>query len=425
MKGFPNQVADLAKLTGALRIMAELVGQGMNVRDDGVYGEALIRSNVLRTGHTPIPINDYLRAQRSKRRSRRSFEASARGLWELFRILAFIDDTADQVRITAAAKKIITLEDAKSTEGLRSWRSAILTMVHDGGDGESSHPYQVLLRLVAKCPGITRAKCALALEAKNDSEEELSRIVELSALTEERIRKAIACKESNWKNAKKILPKFAEQLGDVRKIRNKFYLADVPGGRGEVTEEQRGPKPRSGPRKPKQSSAVTATTIAKAATTEGWDEAEPAGEEKFDPTALRRRNEIIKDRLHRHNLLVQKAAAALESEGAQLFENPFDCLAVFAKYGLLLEVKTLDGTEPDEVSRARDALAQLLYYEAFVVQPLTRELAVKKVAYFETAITADHVEWLQRNNILVIWNTASGFDGTARTKKELSGHFGF
>jgi hypothetical protein len=63
---------------------------------------------------------------------------------------------------------------------LRLWRAAILNMTHQGGDATLSHPYQVMLKLVANRPGITRAKCALALEAKDDSPEELNRITVLS-----------------------------------------------------------------------------------------------------------------------------------------------------------------------------------------------------------------------------------------------------
>ena len=49
MKGFPNQVADLTVLTRALRVLRDLADQSANPRDDGVYGEALLRQQVLRT----------------------------------------------------------------------------------------------------------------------------------------------------------------------------------------------------------------------------------------------------------------------------------------------------------------------------------------------------------------------------------------
>ncbi len=430
MKGFPNQVAELTTLTRALKVMLDLLDAGKNPKDDGILGEALIRKAVLGTAHSEIPIEEYLAQQRAlTRKSDQSYRTRARGLRELFRVLGLIDDSGTSVVISSAGRQIAALgSDALKPEGLRLWRTAIVRMTHEGGDKELSHPYQVLLRLVAKHPGITRAKCALALEAKNDSNAELDRISALSQLREDEIIKQIRITKSNWDNAKKILPRFAEQLGDVRKTDNqKFYLADAPGTSGDVTEEQTQPKPKpqAGPRKPKQASPVTAGTIAKAATMDGWDEAADVDETQLDPAALKQRKEKLQARLHRHNLIVQKVAKTLEAEGGKLFENPFDCLALFERYGLLLEMKSLDGTEQDEIARVRDALAQLLYYLAFVTEPLAKERAVKKVACFEKKPTHAHLGWLEMNDILVIWCDGTGFDGTPRAKKDLSGHFGF
>ena len=60
MKGFPNQVSDLDTLASALHVLIELNDGGRNPKDDGVFGEALIRRGVLRTGYTPIPVEKYL-----------------------------------------------------------------------------------------------------------------------------------------------------------------------------------------------------------------------------------------------------------------------------------------------------------------------------------------------------------------------------
>ena len=427
MKGFPNQVAELPTLTKAMVVMANLLAQGKNPKDDGVFGEALIRTGVLGTGHKPIPVEEYLATQKKKPKvSDQSYRTRARGLRELFRVLGLIHDSSDRISATIAGHQIAGLDDPTSPAGLQLWRNVILQMTHDGGDGESSHPYQVLLRLVAKRPGITRAKSALALEAKNDSDEELDRITALSDLGEDKILEAIHVTESNWDNAKKILPRFAEQLGDVFKGEGQqFFLADAPGS-GDDTLSETEPHTRApSTRRPKSASAVNANTIAKSGTSEGWDEADEIDESQLDPEALRACREKLRDRLHRHNLIVQRLAALVEQEGGKLFENPFDCLAGFDSHGLLAEVKSLDGTPSDEVSRVRDALAQLLYYEAFVTEPLIDDRMVKKVACFEKKISEPHVQWLQKNNISVIWCDGDRFDGTAYAKDQLSGHFGF
>jgi hypothetical protein len=298
-------------------------------------------------------------------------------------------------------------------------------MAHDGGDGERSHPYQVLLRLVAKKPGITRAKCALALEAKNDSDSELDRIVKLADLEEDEIRKEIGETESNWDNAKKILPRFAEELGDVRKSHGEFFVSDAPGQIGLPGEWLPSQKTKAGLRRPRSSSAVTSETIARIRTPEQWDESEELLGYEVDPEALKARKAKLRSRLMRHNAMVQKLAKCLQSEGAELYENPFDCLACFPTEGVLAEVKSLDGTEKDEIARVRDALGQLLYYESFVTQPLVKGKVLKKVACFESKISDQHLAWLQENDIQVVWDTGKGFDGSDQAKKALSGHLGF
>ena len=312
-----------------------------------------------------------------------------------------------------------------NAEVIRLWRTVIGNMTHDGGDGESSHPYQVLLRLVARCPGITRAKCALALEAKNDSDRELDSIVGLSEMDEAAIRATIGVSESNWDNAKKILPRFAEQLGDVQKRRQQFHLNDAPGVEKVSADEPEPTAVAQGPRRPRSASAVTSSSIAKSGRTDDWDEADDSVPPEVHPDAARARMVRIRRRLQRHNAIVQRIAKLLEAEGAELFENPFDCLACFPDEGLLIEVKSLDGTPTDEMARVRDALGQLLYYESFVTKPLVKKRAIRKVACFENEVSSAHIAWLQASDIQVLWVDGKVLDGTTEAKAELAGHFSF
>jgi hypothetical protein len=306
------------------------------------------------------------------------------------------------------------------------WRNILLQMEHQGKDTPVSHPYQVLLRLVAKRPGITRAKCALALEAMDDSQEELNRIVALSDNTEEEIIAEIATTKTNWDNGKKVLPHFAEQLGDVVKTGNCFYLANDPGS-GETDQESsdevQAPSPRA-TRRPRSASEVTANTIARAGTIETFDEEEPSEPCEVAPEALERRLARLRDRLRRHNLIVQQIAQELETEGGTLFENPFDCLAVFDNHALLIEVKSLDGTEADEVSRVREALSQLLYYESFVTEPYVENDKIVKIACFESKIQDRHIDWLLGIGIITMWVDGEGFTADDNAKAILEEHFG-
>jgi len=189
MKGFPNQVAELAKLSLAMRCIVQLADQGEQAKDYGVLGEALVRAGVAGPGHRKQPIEQYIRTQRRKKPDDQSFRTTARGLRELFRILGFIDDSGENIEITTLGRNAAAFAGRPINEEQTTfWRRAIRNMSHDGGDGEESHPYQVLLALIAAKPKISKSKCALALEAKNGSPDELARITALADLPDEEIR---------------------------------------------------------------------------------------------------------------------------------------------------------------------------------------------------------------------------------------------
>jgi hypothetical protein len=158
-------------------------------------------------------------------------------------------------------------------------------------------------------------------------------------------------------------------------------------------------------------------TIATTGAVDTFEEVEvpPAIEPAVAAAAVRMRL----DRRRRHNLLVQKLAARLSGGGCRLYEDPFDILAVAVELGILGEVKTLDGTEDDERERVRDALSQLLYYEAFVTRPIAGDVAIRKVACFEGRISDAHIRWLNDNDIAVIWQQGDGLAGDALARRFL------
>jgi len=412
MKGFPNQVAELTKLTTAMQTLVQVVNRRQQAKDDGIYGQALVRSGVAGTGHTPMPVEQYIRQQLTKGKSEQSFRTTARGLRELFRLLRFIDDSGDVVRITDLGRQAAGFAGAAVDDAqLSFWRRAILDMTHVGKDATASHPYQVLLRLVARKPGITRAKCALALEARDDSAAELDRIAELADLDETEIKRRIGVTKSNWDNAKKVLPKFAEQLGDVIRDGDAFTIAVAPGRAAEGGAAPPPPRGPNVPRAPRTSREVNADNIGTAGTAENFDEVQinPDLDAEAAAAGIRAR----RTRLRRHNLLLRKLARRLTAAGLTLYENPFDALALAGRIGILVEVKTLDGTAPDERDQVSGALAQLLYYQAFLIPPAAGEAAIRMVALFERQITRNHSEWLNRQNIAVLWEDGEGFAGDA------------
>jgi hypothetical protein len=427
MKGFPNQVSDLRKLAKGMAVTAKLIADGKDVGSDSDYGEALVRGGVAGTGHgkKKLSIAKYLKAQKKKSERNQSHLATARGLRELFETLGLLSGntlTIDGLRIASLP------EDATDADLREAWGSVIRNMSHHGNYGGWSHPYQMLLRLVAKRPNISRALTALALEAKNDSDAELKRIVKLAEIgDEEKILKKIGETKSNWDNAKKVLPSFAEQLGDVvRKGKyGGFKLAKGPGLASAPPPAPLPSAPAPTARRPSRPRKVTPDSIAISGTVESFDEA-PSDEPKATPTAaeLAAIRVKIAERLKRHNLMVQDLALLLALDDAELFENPFDCLARFSAEGLLIEAKTLDGTEADEVIRVRDAYSQLLYYEAFATDDYAKGLPLIKIAAFEGPITADHHKWLRKGDIHPIWKSARGWKASPETVARLKPYFG-
>jgi hypothetical protein len=362
-----------------------------------------------------MPVEQYLRAQRTKSKSNQSFRTTARGLRELFRLLGLIDDSGSNVVVANAGRQAAAFADQPmNAEQLAFWRHVVLDMTHLGGDSTESHPYQVLLRLVARNPGITRALCALALEAKHDSQAELDRITALVRLSQPEIIRQLGITKPNWDNAKKVLPKFAEQLGDVIRNGDSYTIAVAP-GRADMGPA--GPTPRgtaaapAAIRAPRTSRQVTPESIGRAATAENFDELVVPRQTDPAIAAESVRNRL--NRLRRHNLLVKKLATRFASASAQLFEDPFDMLALIHSIGILAEIKTLDGTAADERARVLEALAQLLYYEAFLLPPAASQASIRMVACFERRITNDHIRWLNQQNIAVIWQDGEGFAGDA------------
>lgn len=424
MKGFPNQVAELPKLITAMSVLTSLVDGRRDAKNDGVFGEELVRTGVAGTGHTPMPVENYLALQRLKDTSSQSFRTTARGLRELFRLFNFIDDSQERILATPLGRRAASFAGRElDAEQINFWRGVVSNMPHTGRDGATSHPYQVLLRLVGRVPQITRAKCALALEAVDDSQRELDRIVRLAALDEEEIRRRIGVTKSNWDNAKKVLPRIAEQLEDIIRTGETYVLADSPGRAGAGPAIEGGGtigRRTNQPRAPRSSRSVTPETIAIAGIADKVEGPELPPD--LDPVRAEQARRIRLQRLARHNTIVRRLATQISRQAERIYENPFDVLAILRHVGILAEVKTLDGTPEDERERVQECLAQLLYYEAFVTPPDAREVTIHKVACFEGQISTEHAQWLNRSNIGVIWAVGGGF-GADRLAQSMIGPY--
>lgn len=422
LKGFPNQINDLVKLSRALGVATQLTPE--EIRDDGTYGEALVRAEVL-AGRTPRPVEEYLTEQRARPHSQQSHRTSARGLRELFRLMALMEEDEQRAWLTPLGQQLARADMTPLSDAERAqWRVAISRIRLGSHDRGISHPYRVLLRLVNARPGITRAMCALALEAVDDSDEELARVLQLADTGDEDVVweriGGEANRRSNWDNAKKILPAFAEQLGDVLKDRQSLFPIGQPlPARPEPIQAEVQPAgERDAPAEAVERPAepirvnhreVNSDTIARAGQ-QSDEHATPPELNIPDEAAIAATNAIRAERLTRHNRLVRAVAQRLARAGASLVEDPFDCFARMDDGDLLIEVKTLSGHAADERARVRDALAQLLYYRSFALPEDCDEAVL--VAMFEARPSDQHINWLQEQGIAVVWANGADFEST-------------
>ena len=185
------------------------------------------------------------------------------------------------------------------------------------------------------------------------------------------------------------------------------HLKSLPGGTGEESamDQERTAEGRT-PRVPRPVTLDTIATIGAAD-----DPGEPPPPPVTDAEAGREAVRARLDRRKRHNLLVRRLAGRIVDGGSRLYEDPFDLLVVLGRVAILAEIKTLDGTETDEVERTREALAQLLYDETFDAPSIAGTAAIRKVACFERRVTSLHVDWLNANGIAAVWQENDRFGG--------------
>lgn len=131
---------------------------------------------------------------------------------------------------------------------------------------------------------------------------------------------------------------------------------------------------------------------------------------------LSRKKEIINERTKRHNNIVKKFAKMLVEKHFDIFEGRIDCLGVRKnEIAVIGEIKTLDGSKKDEYSQVMKAFSQLYYYEEFNMGEYNN-IESRKVAVFENKISDEHINFLEKNNIFVIWIDKKEFLGVNKSK---------
>ncbi|HEX8016558.1 MAG TPA: DUF262 domain-containing protein, partial [Flavobacterium sp.] len=226
MKNFPHQFNDLSKLFNALSEAQNLINKDIPLTDDN-FGEQLTKAGIYTYRNKSLSIQEYLESENQKPASSRGYLTVARDIRRFLELLCFIsiEKVTKAGNLTNRGQDLLNTVDENIRKEL--WKNALLNLSLTTADGNVSHPYRILLRLVSIVPGIETSKLMLALEAEDDSETEFNRILHLAqnySFTE--ISSIIKVTESMADNAVKILPGIAEQLGHIKRKDNLTFPSE-------------------------------------------------------------------------------------------------------------------------------------------------------------------------------------------------------
>lgn len=411
MKNFPNQISDPEKFRQALEAIASMPSSN-NPGDDDDLGAELARRGIYGLAGKGT-FAERLERERAKPPSNQGMRTAAR---EMRRSLVGLGLLEASLTLTPTGRALID-EPAESAEGGAIWRQALMELAVGTGNA-TSHPVRVLLRLVAARHIYGRDGMELALEARNDSNRELNRILPLLDLDAESRRGALEISKAQQENARKVFPRLAEYAGLIEQAsrRDPWVLTEL--GRNALATTV-GVAPSLPPQKRIPPRRRTGFRSAKRALGKG-----PITNRRPKPrTASRARPTIeeqaaadqrLFERTGRHEALVDCLLAKLPAKSHQAYEDSrsYDALVDLGSDPLLLfEMKTL---ELDEATQTRLAIGQLIFYEGVVVADEYPGRTVERVAVFEAPLPDYLVALLTKTKISAIWCDGDGLHALNR-----------
>jgi hypothetical protein len=395
MKNFPHQFNDLTKLFNALAIVKQLVRNQTPLTDEN-FGQQLTRERIYTYRNRELSIDEFLRAELQKPAANRGYLTVARDIRRFFELLGFITVFPDRaVRLSPAANQLLRTSSEEIRKQL--WKNSMLQLGLEGTDGEVSHPYRILLKLVNTFPGIETSKLMLALEAENDSDEEFERISNLSQRTLEQIIADTGTTESMAANAVKILPGIAVQLGDIERTNNNraFPIGQVVITEDEITTEEEPARRARANARETNAEEIARDPNLTTVTSVSIDLAE----------AIR----IRQRRLAEHQEIVRLLAALHARHDFRLYEGKFDCLATKDNTALLYEVKTILPSASDEEKQTVKGVGQLKYYKFSIVHREMGYNNIKEIIVFSSRPSNGIIDFCTAENISVVWRNGEGF----------------
>lgn len=394
MKNFPHQFNDLEKLFNALAVARQLIIKQMPLTDEN-FGEQLTREGIYTYRDKSLSIDEFLAKEQEKPASNRGYLTVSRDIRRFFELLGFIIVFHDKTAKLSPAANQLLLTKSES-ERKEVWKNALLQLGLEGTDGEVSHPYRILLKLVNTFQGIETPKLMLALEAENDSEEEFERISNLAQLSIAQIIADTGTSESMAANAVKILPGIAEQLGDIERVNSRAY----PVGQLVITEDE---ITTEGQTTRKAKATYRETDLEGIAKDPNLNAVTSVSIDLAEAIRIRQR------RLAEHQEIVRLLAELNARYGFKLYEGKFDCLAIKDDIALLYEVKTVLPTASDEEKQTVKGVGQLKYYKFSIVHKEMGYTKIKELLVFSSKPDNGIIEFCSAENILVVWRTDDTF----------------
>lgn len=387
MKNFPHQINQLPKLVRGLATFAELEAARSDLRDDGAVGKALARARVY-TFRAPgtRTIHQLLAAERRKPRASQGTRTAARDLRRLFELLGFLEQEArGALRVSTLGRRLLALSTDQITSAARSTWSVALDGLRLADDDGTSHPYRILLRLARENPGLRSPFLGLCLEAKDDSEEEFERVLRHSRQTDaDAMWRGLGVSEHMARNAIKILPALARQVGDLLEDDRGGHTV-TPEGAAAVEDPQVINPARSRLRR---------RAYREPPPDRGAGPAPERGhrleQRTYDPDAL-------VERTLDHEACLRRIASRVVPPWT-LHVGLYDLLAASGRKAVLVEVKTFRG---DEARQVRIGLGQLLYYQHFDVEPdaAFRDCELDLLLAGDGGISQDLIGLLERHAV--------------------------
>lgn len=401
-----------------LAVFNQMAIAGRDIDDDGLVGDQLARESVYTFRNQGGSIRSLLATEHSKSQSNQGTRTAARELRRMFTLLGFLTIRSGRTELSNLGRNLINLfEKGQGNQVKASWKAALEQMQLGDSAENTSHPYQVMLNMIGRKPGMPKKYLALAFDAENDSEAELNRILGTTETENwQHVLDAMHTTATSAANAVKILPALALQVGDILETNDLMFLQSVPQEIIETRISDLRLSERPSTDRKMEGRQVKASQIAPVAHVN--PELEMSAEDAL--RSIQDAIEATRERSKRHQSIVKLFANMCEGAGFILFENPYDCLAVKGNFSILAEGKTLSGTQVDERGQVQRALSQLYYYENFYLpEDNSGHQTVILIGLFESEISDSHKAYLDKCGIDVVWISGNTISGSAATLQKL------